>query len=73
MPVGRALEEACAQRLFELAQSADDGGLAEAQRPARPPQASRLGDSQEHAQVVPLHGAPYQQPRGNRCSGSGAG
>jgi hypothetical protein len=37
MPVGSALEETRAERLFELAQAADDGGLPEAQRSTRPP------------------------------------
>jgi hypothetical protein len=37
MPVRSALEETRAECLFELAQAADDGGLPEAQRSARPP------------------------------------
>ena len=66
MPVGRALEEAGAERLLELAQAADDGGLAKAQRPGSSPQTSGLGDSQKHLQIIPLHGATVSAAAGKR-------
>ena len=55
VPVGRALEEARAERLLELTQAADDGGLAQTQDPGGPPQTARLGHGQEHPHVIPLH------------------
>ena len=55
MTVGRALEQASLEGLLELAEMADDGGLAEMQRTRGAPQATGLGHGEEDAQIVPLH------------------
>jgi hypothetical protein len=52
---GRALEPSRLERLFQLAQMAHDGGLAEMERASGPPQAAGLSHGEEHAQIVPLH------------------
>ena len=40
---------------LELAQVADDGGLAQVERAGGTPQATGLSHGEEHAQIVPLH------------------
>jgi hypothetical protein len=63
MASGSALEEAHAERLFELAQAPDDRGLAEVQRAGGAPQAAGLGHGEKDAQIVPLHADRLATPR----------
>ena len=73
MTVRGALEEARAQALLELPQVADDGGLAETEHPRGAAQAAGLGDGEEDAKIVPLHGARLATSTASTCSESGAG
>ena len=61
MTVRSALEQAPAEALLELPQVTRDGRLADAQRVRGTPQAAGLGDGEEDAQIVPLHGTSLVQ------------
>jgi len=57
MPVRRALEQADAETLLELAQVTDHGRLTVAEHPRGPAKAAGLCDREKDAKIVPLHGA----------------
>jgi len=57
MTIRCALEQSRSQALLELAQVADDRGLAEAEHTGSSPQAAGLGDGEKDPEIVPLHRA----------------
>src|SRR6185369_8821000 len=73
MTVRRALEQARAETLLELAQVTDDRRLAVAEHARGPPQAAGLRDREKDAEIVPLHGARLATSPGPTRSESGAG
>jgi hypothetical protein len=73
MTIRCALEQSSSQALLELAQVADDRGLAEAEHTGGPPQAAGLGDGEKDPEIVPLHRARLATSKGRPRSECGAG